>query len=135
MLFDKNDRIHRIFRMHRIDHLPDTFMYCLTNTLVGAACLLAIGAAPSAPAPTSRLAFASKRDGNWEIYVADAGRQTRLTMRPVEDRFPLWSPDGSRIAFISGRDGPSSLYVMPAAGGAATRLTTQPTLTPSWQRR
>lgn len=68
-----------------------------------------------------QIAFASRRDGNWEIYVmdADGGRQTRLTRRPGQDRFPMWSPDRSRIAFGSqvppGFD-PWNLWVMNADG-------------------
>src|SRR5687768_18476254 len=65
--------------------------------------------APTALAPATStfasddIAFASRRDGNWEIYVMDAaGRnQTRLTQRDAEDRFPLWSPDRRQIAFAS----------------------------------
>ena len=80
----------------------------------GALCLIVAGlSVPSskveesravpALAKTSQIAFASHRDGNWEIYVMDAnGRhQTRLTRRNTQDRFPLWSPDRSRIAFGS----------------------------------
>jgi len=40
----------------------------------------------------SRIAFASKRDGNWEIYVmnADGSDQTRLTHDPGMDWGPGW---------------------------------------------
>jgi tol-pal system beta propeller repeat protein TolB len=50
-----------------------------------------------------QIAFASHRDGNWEIYLTDADgqNQTRLTRSDPQDRFPLWSPDRSRIAFGS----------------------------------
>jgi len=50
------------------------------------------------------IAFASTKDGNWEIYMTDvAGRsQTRLTRRDAQDRFPLWSPEGTdRLRFAS----------------------------------
>ena len=62
--------------------------------------------APSAP-NAERIAFASHRDGNWEVYVmdADGARPARLTRRPDQDRFPLPSPDGSRLAFGSQVDG------------------------------
>jgi Tol biopolymer transport system component len=55
----------------------------------------AVAVAPVASAP--RIAFASERDGNWEIYAmdVDGGHQTRLTRRDPQDRFPLWSPDRS----------------------------------------
>ncbi|AHG92466.1 WD40-like beta Propeller containing protein (plasmid) [Gemmatirosa kalamazoonensis] len=72
-----------------------------------------------------RVAFASKRDGNWEIYLADAdGRMsTRLTTRADQDRFPLPSPDGSRIAFASQVSGTHwELWVMDADGRGARPL-------------
>ncbi len=74
--------------------------------------------AGAAQMPTGRLAFASKRDGNWEIYVmnADGSDQHRLTNNPGADRFPDWSPDGKHIAFYSDRDGGLVIYVMEADG-------------------
>src|SRR5688500_18620798 len=49
----------------------------------------------------SRIAFASSRDGNWEIYSTEIdGRvQTRLIRREAQDRFPMWSHDRTLIAF------------------------------------
>jgi dipeptidyl aminopeptidase/acylaminoacyl peptidase len=68
--------------------------------------------------PKGRLAFASKRDGNWEIYLmnADGSDQHRLTNDPAADRYPSWSPDGKQIAFYSNRGGSASIYVMDADG-------------------
>ena len=73
-----------------------------------------------------RIAFASDRDGNWEIYVmnADGTAQTRLTNDAADDQNPAWSPDGSKIAFQSDRYGSGyRIYVMNADGTAQTRLT------------
>ena len=80
-------------------------------------------AAPAA-AP-GRLAFASHRDGNYEIYVmqADGSGVTRLTDHDADDLDPAWSPDGRRLAFMSGRDGNQEIYVMQADGSGVTRLT------------
>ena len=82
-------------------------------------------AAPSSP-DTSRIAFASHRDGNWEIYVSDADgqNQTRLTRRNGHTRFPLWSADRTKIAFagqIGGGEG-WEFWVMNADGSGARRL-------------
>ena len=65
-----------------------------------------------------RIAFASERDGNLEIYVmnADGSGVTRLTYNGANDLFPDWSPDGRRIAFHSNRDGRMDIYVMNTAG-------------------
>lgn len=82
--------------------------------LCGAGCVVVTGllATPRVAEPTGavqpgastpQIAFASHRDGNWEIYLTDVdGRnQTRLTRSDPQDRFPLWSPDRSQIAFGS----------------------------------
>ncbi|MBA2705181.1 MAG: PD40 domain-containing protein [Blastocatellia bacterium] len=84
-----------------------------------------------------KIAFASDRDGNFEIYSmdADGGGQTRLTETPAEDYGPAWSPDGTRLAFVSTRDGNAEIYVMNADGTGQTRLTnnTASDLTPVWK--
>ena len=86
----------------------------------------------------ARIAFASNRDGNFEIYVmdADGGNQRRLTNNPGNDVSPSWSPDGKRIAFSSDRDKPgnSEIYVMDADGQNEQRLTNDPNEDqyPSW---
>src|SRR6266478_6212438 len=83
-----------------------------------------------------KIAFASDRDGNLEIYVMDldGGGQTRLTEDPGEDYSPAWSPNGTRLAFVSTRDGNAEIYVMNADGTGQTRLTnnTASDLHPAW---
>ena len=61
-----------------------------------------------------RLAFASSRDGNTEIYVMDADgtNQTNLTQSAGDDWAPVWSSDGQRITFASNRDGNTEVYVV-----------------------
>ena len=72
-----------------------------------------------------RIAFASDRDGSFEVYVmnADGSGVTRLTKNDAVDVSPTWSPDGRRIAFSSTRDGSFEIYVMNADGSGVTRLT------------
>jgi len=76
----------------------------------------------------SKIAFASNRDGNWEIYVmnADGSNQTRITNDPAIDNEPTWSPDSSRIAFVKMPESTSSaeIYVINADGTNESRLTT-----------
>ncbi|MCH8993458.1 MAG: PD40 domain-containing protein, partial [Chloroflexi bacterium] len=55
------------------------------------------------PEVTGRIAFASDRDGNSEVYIvnADGSGLTRLTDNLADDSQPTWSPDGTHIAFLS----------------------------------
>jgi TolB protein len=70
------------------------------------------------------LAFASKRDGRFHVYVmpSEGGDARRLTSGREDDTRPTWSPDGKRIAFA--RDG--ELYAVAVAGGTPQRLTREP---------
>jgi hypothetical protein len=76
--------------------------------------------APAWSPDHSRIAFQSNRDGNWEIYVANADGSgvRRLTDDDAEDGEPSWTPDGNSIAFV--RDG--DLYTMTADGRRLQRL-------------
>ncbi|HEY8792342.1 MAG TPA: DPP IV N-terminal domain-containing protein, partial [Gaiellaceae bacterium] len=49
----------------------------------------------------SKIAFASKRGGWWDIYVMniDGSGIRQLTHDPGFDGYPDWSPDGSKLAF------------------------------------
>ncbi len=117
--------------------LPDgriLYSGCLGNTC-GIIVMRADGSAPrqivagsSETNPESspdgrQLAFMSRRDGNWEIYVADLDGSglRRLTHHPANDGLPTWSPDGKYLAFVSDRDGQWAIWVLPAGGGGEPR--------------
>ena len=99
----------------------------VATTAVGLMALTAEGHDATRRAPAD-IAFASKRDGNWEIYAMDAAgqRQRRLNRRSTEDRFPLWSPDRRQIAFASMAGGSFAtgweLWVMNADGTGQRRI-------------
>ncbi|MQF70561.1 DUF5050 domain-containing protein [SAR202 cluster bacterium AD-812-D07_MRT_10900m] len=90
----------------------------------------------------TKIAFASQRDWDYEIYVmdADGSNPTRLTENNGWDRQPDWSPDGSKIAFSARhgvlRDGGDffEIYVMDADGSNQTQLTSNvgDDKSPSW---
>ena len=65
-----------------------------------------------------KIAFSSRRDGNREIYIADAtlAGQRRLTDDPWDDAEPALSPDGDEVLFVSNRSGTPRLWVMRADG-------------------
>jgi hypothetical protein len=71
-----------------------------------------------------RVAFVSERDGNEEIYVADArtGEVRRLSRHRRPDRRPAWAPGGRRIVWQSGPSGRADLVVARADGSGRTPL-------------
>ncbi|HEY3220194.1 MAG TPA: DPP IV N-terminal domain-containing protein [Gemmatimonadales bacterium] len=73
----------------------------------------------------ARIAFASNREGNSEIYVMEANgaNVVNLTDTAATDGQPAWSPDGSKIAFATDRDGNAEIYVMNADGSGLVNLT------------
>lgn len=57
-----------------------------------------------AVSPDGRLiAFAGLRDGQWDLYVMDAGGEHRrqLTNDSAQDVYPRWSPDGASLLFTA----------------------------------
>jgi serine/threonine protein kinase len=75
-------------------------------------------------APLSgNLAFASDRDGDFEIYSLGAdGNVTQLTFNSASDLYPAYAPTGGNLAFASNRDGDYEIYVLDADGNV-TQLT------------
>ncbi|HJW89657.1 MAG TPA: hypothetical protein VJ436_03340 [Anaerolineales bacterium] len=86
-----------------------------------------------------QVAFASNRDGQWDLYLLDlvSGGTTRLTDTPEYDGAPSWSPDGLFLAYetyaenleimirpVDGSQPPFSLSAHPSADFA-----------PSWSPR
>jgi len=85
--------------------------------------------------PTGRhIVYASGRDGDPDIYVANAdGTGERvLTPNAAQDFPPTWSPNGQRIAFASNRPAQHDdsqefdIWVMNADGSGQRRVTRMP---------
>ena len=81
--------------------------------------------APALSRDGTKLAFQSRKDGNWEIYVLDlnSGKITRVTNALAYDGAPTWSPDGKQLAFESYRAQDLDIWKMNADGSNAVNLT------------
>ena len=85
----------------------------------------AIETSPSWAPGSSRLAFISTTRGSADVYdLTTGGAPVLVAGSSAADVDPAWSPDGDWIAFASTMDGGAAIYRVPAAGGAAQKLTT-----------
>jgi serine/threonine-protein kinase len=84
--------------------------------------------APAISPDGQQVAFMSRRDGNWEIYVVnmDGSNLQRLTEEPAQDGLPTWSPDGKAIAFVSDRGGAWAVWAMTPGGADRRQLFAMP---------
>lgn len=102
----------------------------------------------------TRIAFASNKDGNYDIYsmASDGADVQQLTRTEEQEAEPAWSPDGKRIAYASGYLGMKvfcgfihtgrggdpilthpDIYLMSYDGTNQTRLTeTENNIEPAW---
>ncbi|HZN04906.1 MAG TPA: hypothetical protein VFD06_15075, partial [Candidatus Polarisedimenticolia bacterium] len=69
------------------------------------------------------IAFASDRDGDFDIYVrrVEGGQEVNVTDDPGQDYQPAYSPDGETIAFISTRSSRSGMIKIGATFGLEFR--------------
>jgi len=94
--------------------------------------------APSWSPDGSRIAFASDRGGNADIWImnSDGSNLVNVTDHEAKDHSPAWSPDGDWIAFASVRDSLYwELYLMRPDGSDVQRLTwweDASDLSPTW---
>ncbi len=74
----------------------------------------------------SQIAFASDRDGHWEIWLMDwdGGNQGGITHHGALSILPCWSPDNERMVYTSFARGTSDMYIISRRGGARTRIST-----------
>lgn len=85
------------------------------------------------------IAYASKKDGDWEVYVIrpDGTGRRQLTSNSVDDNYPSWSPDGTKIAYSSFSSGKENIWVMSFDGSStiSPRISlTSPNGGESWAR-
>ncbi len=73
----------------------------------------------------TRIVFDSKRDGKWHLWTMpiQGGRMERVTIDPMDEYWPRWSPDGREIAFYGSKEGKNDIYIVPVGGGSLRRIT------------
>jgi Tol biopolymer transport system component/DNA-binding winged helix-turn-helix (wHTH) protein len=86
-----------------------------------------------------KIAFASNRTGNWEIWVCDSDGRNAAPLTSFNHSItgsPRWSPDGRQIVFDARVEDSADIYVVNVEGGKPRRLTTEPfeDIVPSWSR-
>ena len=74
--------------------MPSTFVMCTDQVNITENPGGGVDGLPAWSPNGTQMAFASDRDGNFEIYVMDADGSglTRLTKDPASDGQPGWSP-------------------------------------------
>jgi Tol biopolymer transport system component len=86
--------------------------------------------------PQGHLAFASDRDGDFDIYVKQRdGEVEQVTNHAASDYEPAWSVEGERLAFVSERTGNLDIFVALAeVSGSPSRITMSPAVdtSPAW---
>lgn len=92
---------------------------------------------PSVSPNLDLLAFSSRRDGNWELYLLDllTGELRRLTETPGFEGNPTWSPDGLWLAYEAHYAADFNIWILPIDGSQApVQLTDHPAadIAPSW---
>jgi Tol biopolymer transport system component len=74
----------------------------------------------------SRIAFASNRNGNWDIFVmpSDGGRAVQVTDTTAHELHPSWSPDGTRLTFcrLGGLSGHWEMWVTDAGNAGLSQF-------------
>jgi Tol biopolymer transport system component len=75
------------------------------------------------PDSRRRVAVIRTVQGNDDLWLLDGARTSRFTSDAADERWPVWSPDGTWIVFNSTRAGPFDLYQKLTSGaGAEERL-------------
>ena len=81
---------------------------------------------PRVSADGKTLAYISRRDGNYQLYVMDlaSGQEQRLS-DSTDDQYPSFAPNGKYIMYATQAGGRKSLAVVSVDGRVKQRLTTQ----------
>jgi hypothetical protein len=80
---------------------------------------------PAYSADGKQVAFATRRDMNWEIYImaASVSKLRRVTNHKAMELAPAFNADGTLLFYQSNRDGQWEIYSTNLEDGTETRLT------------
>ncbi|MDH3588245.1 MAG: Tol-Pal system beta propeller repeat protein TolB [Gammaproteobacteria bacterium] len=85
---------------------------------------------------STRIAYISAKDGEYELIVADAdGANQQVIVRSNEPLMsPAWSPDSSRLAYVAFENVGTAIYVQELATGQRRRVSARPGVNgaPAW---
>lgn len=96
---------------------------------------------PSISPDGTRLAYSSRRNGRWDLYVLDltSGTEEQLTDTPEYESSPTWAPDSLWIAYERYADENLDIYLLSLTdpNSAPIQLTDDPGVdcSPSWSPR
>jgi Tol biopolymer transport system component len=118
-------------RSSRLSRRASVATLILATGLATVALTMVLAAHPDSaeaalPGKNGKIAFASNRSGNLEVWQmnADGTSLRNLTSSiPANDEYAAYSAGGNKIAFTSERDGNPEIYTMSSAGLLQTRLT------------
>ena len=79
---------------------------------------------PDVSADGKKLAFASNRSGNFDIWLKDLkdGKEIRLTVTPSDETWPVMSANGLRVAYGVVEDQKVAIYVSDSRGGMPEKV-------------
>ncbi len=107
----------------RLDISKDSNLHCIYSVNANGSDYKKITNGPtdvwiSWSANGSKFVYASKKNGNTDIFLRHIGSEStvRLTSDSTRDSHPDWSPDGNWIAYISRKNGQSQIYTMDTNG-------------------
>lgn len=85
---------------------------------------IAFSVGPHGGGPPGSLTFHTARDGNFEVYIAnaDGGGARRITQDAGEDIWPDLAPNGQYLTFASNRYGNREILVMDLVSGSVVNV-------------